>query len=164
MKIIKKRLKKRLNEPKPKTIPLINVINTITTPRVSDKRDIQYNYFSYFSMKTYVVGMHKKCLHEVLVMSTHNTSFCAKIRKSIIFFFCGVWKNAFSRALSALVKIFCFCSFFQPNILMFFLSLQENMLWVFSGIFEHHRGNCEWVPKHMFLGEKGKSASYPELL
>ena len=29
-------------------------------------------YFSYFSTKTYVVGTHKKCLNEALLMSTHN--------------------------------------------------------------------------------------------
>ena len=41
----------------------------------------KYWYFSYFSMKTYVVGTHKKCLAEVLLMSTHNICFCGKIWK-----------------------------------------------------------------------------------
>ena len=32
-------------------------------------------------MKTYVVGTHQKRLTEALLMSTHNISFCAVIRK-----------------------------------------------------------------------------------
>ena len=32
-------------------------------------------YFSYFSMKTYVVGTQKKCLTEALLISTHNVYF-----------------------------------------------------------------------------------------
>ena len=34
-------------------------------------------FFYYFSMKTYVVGTHSKCL----TMSTHNIHFCGEIRK-----------------------------------------------------------------------------------
>ena len=32
----------------------------------------KYRYFSYFSMKIYVVGIHLKRLDEALQMSTHN--------------------------------------------------------------------------------------------
>ena len=38
-------------------------------------------YFSYFSMKTYEVGTHKKCLAQALLMSTHNICFHGEIRK-----------------------------------------------------------------------------------
>ena len=37
-------------------------------------------YFPYFSMKTYIVGIHSKCLSEVLLTSTHNICFCGDIR------------------------------------------------------------------------------------
>ena len=40
-------------------------------------------YFSYFSMKTYIVGSYWKCLVEALPMSTHNICFHGKIRKNI---------------------------------------------------------------------------------
>ena len=40
----------------------------------------QFNIFSCFSMKTYVVGTHQKHLDEMLLMSMHNTCFCGKIR------------------------------------------------------------------------------------
>ena len=38
-------------------------------------------YFSYFSMKTYVVGTHEKRITEALLMSTHNICFCRELRK-----------------------------------------------------------------------------------
>ena len=41
----------------------------------------KYFYFSYFSMKTYVMGTHKKRLAEALLMSTHNICFLGEIRK-----------------------------------------------------------------------------------
>ena len=47
------------------------------------KGGYQENIFSYFSMKTYVLGTHKKCLNEVLLMSTHNICLHGKIRKYI---------------------------------------------------------------------------------
>ena len=37
--------------------------------------------FSYFSVKTYVVGTHQKRLGEALLMSTHNICFHGEIRK-----------------------------------------------------------------------------------
>ena len=39
------------------------------------------SYFSYSSMKTYVVGTHQKCLGEALLMSTHNICFHGEIIK-----------------------------------------------------------------------------------
>ena len=33
-------------------------------------------FFLYFSLKTYVVGTHRKGLYEAFLMSTHNISFC----------------------------------------------------------------------------------------
>ena len=39
----------------------------------------KYWYFSYFSMKPYVVGTHLKCLIEALLMSTHNICFREEI-------------------------------------------------------------------------------------
>ena len=41
----------------------------------------KYWYFSYFSMKTYVVGTHSKRLAKALLMSTHNICFHGEIRK-----------------------------------------------------------------------------------
>ena len=41
-------------------------------------------YFSYFTMKIYVVGIHQKCLDEVLLMNTHNICFHGEIRKIFI--------------------------------------------------------------------------------
>ena len=38
-------------------------------------------YLSYFSVKTYVVGTHLKCLSEALLMSTHNICIRWEIRK-----------------------------------------------------------------------------------
>ena len=40
-----------------------------------------YGYFSYFSMKIYVVGTHKKRLAEALLMSNYNICFHGEIRK-----------------------------------------------------------------------------------
>ena len=40
-------------------------------------------YFSYFSIKTYVVGTHLKHLTEVLQMSTHNICFLGELEKII---------------------------------------------------------------------------------
>ena len=42
------------------------------------------SYFSYISMKTYVVGTHWKRLSEALPMSTHIICFHGEIRKNII--------------------------------------------------------------------------------
>ena len=53
---------------------------------VLDSRGYQVDFFSYFSMETYVVGTHKKHLSEVLLLSTHNIRLCGKLRKiSVIF-------------------------------------------------------------------------------
>ena len=43
-------------------------------------------YFSYFSMKTSVVGTQWKQLIEALPMGTHNICFCGEIRKISEFF------------------------------------------------------------------------------
>ena len=51
----------------------------------TDKRGYP-QYFSYFSMKTYVVGTHLKHLAEVLLMSTHNICFRGEMRKISAFF------------------------------------------------------------------------------
>ena len=40
--------------------------------------------FSYFSMKTYVVGIHQKRLGEALLMTTHNICFLGEIRKKYL--------------------------------------------------------------------------------
>ena len=40
-------------------------------------------YFSYFSIKIYVVGTHKKCLGKALLMSIHNIYFHGKLEKII---------------------------------------------------------------------------------
>ena len=45
-----------------------------------DKENPLYKFFSHYSMKTYVVGTHKKCDAEVLLMSTHNLFFHRKTR------------------------------------------------------------------------------------
>ena len=42
---------------------------------------VSSKYFSYFSTKTYIVGTHKKCLNEALLMSTYNICFPGEIRK-----------------------------------------------------------------------------------
>ena len=41
----------------------------------------KYRHFSYFSMKTYVVGTHWKGLGKALPMSTHNIHFCGEIKQ-----------------------------------------------------------------------------------
>ena len=41
----------------------------------------KYWYFSYFSMKTYILGTHQKRLAEALLMSTHNICLHGEIRK-----------------------------------------------------------------------------------
>ena len=43
-------------------------------------------YLLYFSIKTYIVGTHKKRLAEALLMSTHNICFYEEIRKKAIIF------------------------------------------------------------------------------
>ena len=53
-----------------------------------DKRGFSALYFSYFSMKTYVVGTHEKCLSEALLMSTHNVYLHGEIRKIAVLFGC----------------------------------------------------------------------------
>ena len=40
-----------------------------------DKRVYPVNIFSYFSMKLFVVGTHKQCRIEALLMSTQNVMF-----------------------------------------------------------------------------------------
>ena len=40
--------------------------------------------FLYVSMKTYVIGTHKKCLTKVLLMSTHNMRFHGEIREIFV--------------------------------------------------------------------------------
>ena len=46
-----------------------------------NKSTPKYCYFSYFSMKTYVLGTHLKHLAEALLTSTHNICFHGGIRK-----------------------------------------------------------------------------------
>ena len=45
-----------------------------------DKWSIQKIIFSHFSMKTYVMGIHKEHLIEELLISTHNICFLGEIR------------------------------------------------------------------------------------
>ena len=59
------------------------------TPKANSQLQIRGDiseYFSCFSMKTYVVGTHYKYLVEVLVTCTHNLHFCGEIRKIPILF------------------------------------------------------------------------------
>ena len=46
-----------------------------------DKTRFSTKLYSYFSMKTYVVVTHLKCLTKALQMSTHNICFHVEIRK-----------------------------------------------------------------------------------
>ena len=48
------------------------------SPTGLDKSEYQVNYFSCFSMKTYVVGTHLKCLAKALLMSTTKYVFMEK--------------------------------------------------------------------------------------
>ena len=40
------------------------------------------------SKETYIVGTHKNCLSEVLLMGTHNACFCGEIRKMLCRYSC----------------------------------------------------------------------------
>ena len=58
----------------------------------------KYWYFSYFSMKTYVVGTHKKRLMETLPLITHNICFHGEIRK-ILSGYPSYWSVAMNKYL-----------------------------------------------------------------
>ena len=53
-----------------------------------DKKGYPHNIFSYFFMKTYVMGAHLKCLDEALQTSTQNICFHKEIRKISVLFGC----------------------------------------------------------------------------
>ena len=49
--------------------------------RPTDKKCLTENYFSYFPIKTYVVGIQKNRLNETVLLSTQNTCFNWWVRK-----------------------------------------------------------------------------------
>ena len=57
---------------------------------IAPDEGVSYRYFSYFSMKTYVVGTHYKHLSEAFLMSTHSHVFVEKWERKIN----RVWKSA----------------------------------------------------------------------
>ena len=64
----------------------------------------KYQYFSYFSIKMYVVGTQQKHLSETLLMSTHNICFCGEIRKNM-------WIPQFIWSYALLCSFFIECAF-----------------------------------------------------
>ena len=59
-----------------------------------DKQRYSHRYFLYFSMKTYVVDTHEKCLGKALLMNPHNICFCGEMENVSSFW---LKKSAFSR-------------------------------------------------------------------
>ena len=68
---------------KSKILGQVNFGKELSCPNIYSAPDliqggIHIVYFFYFSMKTYVVGTHYKCLHDALLMSTITNIFVEK--------------------------------------------------------------------------------------
>ena len=73
------------------------VVNKNEFDKIALNKSIQkYWYFSYISVKRYVVDIHQKRLAEGLLMSTHNISFHGEIRK-ILSGYPSYWSGTMNR-------------------------------------------------------------------
>ena len=80
-------------------------------------------------MKTFIVGTHKKCLDEALLMRTHNVCFCGEVRKI------AIWIPSLIRAIGS-----DYGRYFQHRLDSVAVQagiisvIHKNMLWPFFGL------------------------------
>ena len=106
----------------------------------SDKANFsieKYWYFSYFSIKTYVVGTHQKRLAKALLMSTHSICFRGEIRKILC------WYTFLSGAIWYWLQSCCLLVLCRLSWLFMWYGISENFL---IGFLMH----CFLVASHVF--------------